>query len=110
LYGSGYVLFAFLDAELVTRGLLTRTQLIDAIAVGQFTPGPVFSSVTFIGYQINGLSGACFYFSHLFCLLFVFVALLNPWLKLHNSYPLVRFLDAVNVAWLLLFRFVSNGS
>jgi chromate transporter len=42
LYGSGYVLLHFLDAELVTRGLLTRTQLIDAIAVGQFTPGPVF--------------------------------------------------------------------
>jgi len=53
LYGSGYVLFAFLDTELVAHGLLTRQQLIDAIAVGQFTPGPVFSSVTFIGYQIN---------------------------------------------------------
>nr|WP_229029214.1 chromate transporter [Flavobacterium sp. SLB02] len=58
LYGSGYVLFAFLDAELVAAGFLSRTQLIDAIAVGQFTPGPVFSSVTFIGYQINGFSGA----------------------------------------------------
>ena len=58
LYGSGYVLFAFLDSELVAKGLLTRTQLVDAIAVGQFTPGPVFSSVTFIGWQMNGPLGA----------------------------------------------------
>ena len=58
LYGSGYVLFAFLDTELVATGILTRTQLMDAIEVGQFTPGPVFSSVTFIGYQINGIQGA----------------------------------------------------
>jgi chromate transporter len=69
LYGSGY-LFCFFDAELVAKGLLTRTELIDAIAVGQFTPGPVFSSVTFVGYQINGISGHSFlrYFPHL-CLL-----------------------------------------
>lgn len=58
LYGSGYVLFAFLDAELVTTGLLSKQELIDAIAVGQFTPGPVFSSATFIGWQIAGLPGA----------------------------------------------------
>ncbi len=48
LYGSGYVLFAFLDTELVQTGLLSKEQLIDAIAVGQFTPGPVFSSVTLL--------------------------------------------------------------
>ena len=58
LYGSGYVLFAFLDNELVANGLLSRAQLVDAIAVGQFTPGPVFSSVTFIGWQMNGPQGA----------------------------------------------------
>jgi chromate transporter len=99
LYGSGYVLFAFLDAELVSTGLLSRTQLIDAIAVGQFTPGPVFSAVTFIGYQINGLSGAIVSAIAIFLPSFVFVALLNPLVrKMRNSKLFSTFLDAVNVA------------
>lgn len=99
LYGSGYVLFAFLDAELVATGLLTRQQLIDAIAVGQFTPGPVFSSVTFIGYQINGVSGAILSTIAIFLPSFVFVALLHPLMKkMRNSKSLSAFLDAVNVA------------
>jgi chromate transporter len=99
LYGSGYVLFAFLDAELVAKGLLTRTELIDAIAVGQFTPGPVFSSVTFVGYQINGISGALISTLAIFLPSFVFVALLNPLVKkMRNSKPFAVFLDAVNVA------------
>jgi len=99
LYGSGYVLFAFLDTELVATGLLTQQQLMDAIAVGQFTPGPVFSSVTFIGYQINGLSGAVISTIAIFLPSFVFVALLNPLVKkIRNSKSLSAFLDAVNVA------------
>lgn len=99
LYGSGYVLFAFLDTELVSTGLLTRTQLIDAIAVGQFTPGPVFSSVTFIGYQINGVTGAMVSTIAIFLPSFVFVALLNPIVKkMRNSILFSAFLDAVNVA------------
>ncbi|WCM42622.1 chromate efflux transporter [Flavobacterium sp. CBA20B-1] len=99
LYGSGYVLFAFLDTELVATGLLTKQQLIDAIAVGQFTPGPVFSSVTFIGYQINGFSGAIVSTIAIFLPSFVFVALLNPIVKkMRNSKLLSVFLDAVNVA------------
>ena len=106
LYGSGYVLFAFLDAELVAKGLLSRSALIDAIAVGQFTPGPVFSSVTFIGYQINGVSGALISTLAIFLPSFVFVALLNPLVKkLRNSKPFSVFLDAVNVA--SLARIVS---
>ncbi|MDQ7961048.1 chromate efflux transporter [Flavobacterium lindanitolerans] len=99
LYGSGYVLFAFLDAELVATGLLNRQQLIDAIAVGQFTPGPVFSSVTFIGYQINGLSGALISTLAVFMPSFIFVALLHPLMKkIRSSKLLSVFLDAVNVA------------
>lgn len=99
LYGSGYVLFAFLDAELVSTGLLSRQQLVDAIAVGQFTPGPVFSSVTFIGYQINGLTGATISTIAIFLPSFIFVAVLNPIVKkVRNSKLFSAFLDAVNVA------------
>lgn len=99
LYGSGYVLFAFLDTELVSTGLLTRTELIDAIAVGQFTPGPVFTAATFIGWQIGGLGGAIAATVGIFLPSFLFVALLNPLIpKLRNSKLMSTFLDAVNVA------------
>jgi chromate transporter len=99
LYGSGYVLFAFLDTELVAKGILSRQQLIDAIAVGQFTPGPVFSSVTFIGYQINNFTGALLATTGIFLPSFLFVALLNPMVrKMRNSILFSVFLDAVNVA------------
>jgi chromate transporter len=99
LYGSGYVLFAFLDTELVSTGLLSRQTLVDAIAVGQFTPGPVFSSVTFIGYQMNGWPGALVATLGIFLPAFVFVAMLGPLLKkLRSSARLSIFLDAVNVA------------
>jgi chromate transporter len=99
LYGSGYVLFAFLDAELVNTGLLSRSQLTDAIAVGQFTPGPVFSSATFIGWQIGGMPGAMAATIGIFLPSFLFVALLNPVIpKLRQSKPMSAFLDAVNIA------------
>jgi chromate transporter len=108
LYGSGYVLFAFLDAELVSRGLLTRLQLTDAIAVGQFTPGPVFSSVTFIGYQISGWKGALVSTIGIFLPSFIFVMFLNPIIKkLRNSQLMSAFLDAVNVASVALIVSVS---
>jgi len=99
LYGSGYVLFAFLDTELVAKGILSRQQLIDAIAVGQFTPGPVFSSVTFIGYQVNGVIGAILSTIAIFLPSFIFVALLNPLVKkMRSSILFSVFLDAVNIA------------
>jgi chromate transporter len=99
LYGSGYVLFAFLDSELVAKGLLSRTQLVDAIAVGQFTPGPIFSSVTFIGWQMNGISGAAIATFAIFLPSFVFVALLNPLVpRMRKSQKFSAFLDGVNVA------------
>jgi chromate transporter len=99
LYGSGYVLFAYIESELVTSGILTHQQLTDAIAVGQFTPGPVFSSVTFIGYQINGITGAIVSTIAIFLPSFLFVALLNPLVKkMRNSAAFSAFLDGVNIA------------
>lgn len=99
LYGSGYVLFAFLDSELVAKGLLSRPQLVDAIAVGQFTPGPVFSSVTFIGWQMNGLPGAVMATVAVFLPSFVFVGLLNPLVpRMRRSKLFSAFLDGVNAA------------
>jgi chromate transporter len=99
LYGSGYVLFAFLDAELVARGLLSRQELIDAIAVGQFTPGPVFSSATFIGWQLGGPYGAVAATIGIFLPSFLFVAFLNPLIpRLRKSKVMTAFLDTVNMA------------
>lgn len=98
LYGSGYVLFAFLDTELVSTGMLSQKQLIDAIAVGQFTPGPVFSSATFIGWQIDGVRGAVAATAGIFLPSFLFVAFLNPLVqKMRNSERSSAFLDAVNI-------------
>jgi chromate transporter len=98
LYGSGYVLFAFLDAELVSKGLLTKQQLVDAIAVGQFTPGPVFSSATFIGWQMSGAGGALAATIGIFLPAFLFVALLNPLIPfLRKSKMMSAFLDTVNM-------------
>ena len=99
LYGSGYVLFAFLDTELVANGWLTRQVLIDAIAVGQITPGPVLSTATFIGYQMNGIAGALAATLGIFLPSFLFVLLLNPIIpKIRQSKIISAILDAVNVA------------
>lgn len=99
LYGSGYVLFAFIDSELVATGILSRETLIDAIAVGQFTPGPVFSSVTFIGYQVNGFWGAVAATIGVFLPSFIFVALLSKVMHLLDRANWFRlFLDGVIVA------------
>lgn len=99
LYGSGYVLFAFLDAELVAKGLLTRQQLVDAIAVGQFTPGPVFSAATFVGWQMGGAAGAVAATAGIFLPSFLFVWLLNPIVRrLRKSKVMSSFLDFTNAA------------
>ena len=99
LYGSGYVLFAFLDAELVSTGLLTRQELIDAVAVGQFTPGPVLSTATFIGWQLFGFWGAIAATIGIFLPSFIFVTILNPMVpKLRKHQAISAFLDAVNIA------------
>ena len=99
LYGSGYVLFAYLDAELVTTGWLSRQELIDAIAIGQFTPGPVLSTATFIGYQLGGFWGAAAASAGIFLPSFLFVLMLNPLIpKMRQSKVLSQFLNAVNIA------------
>jgi len=99
LYGSGYVLFAFLDAELVANNLLTKQQLIDAVAAGQFTPGPVLSTATFIGWQLNSFWGAIAATTGIFLPSFLFVLLLNPLIpKMRKSKMISSFLSAVNVA------------
>lgn len=99
LYGSGYVLFAYLDAELVARGWLSRPELIDAIAIGQFTPGPVLSTATFIGFQLGGVAGAAAATLGIFLPSFLFVWILNPLVpKMRQSTFLGAFLDAVNIA------------
>ena len=99
LFGSGYVLIAYLDGELVdTLGWLTDQELLDAVAIGQFTPGPVLSTATFIGYQIDGLSGAIAATAGIFLPSFLFVLLLNPIVpKLRKSSLAAGFLDAVNI-------------
>ena len=100
LFGSGYVLVAYLEGELVDKlGWLTQQQLLDAIAAGQFTPGPVLTTSTFIGYQVGGLSGAVLATLGIFLPSFLFVAILNPLIpRLRKSTWAGAFLDAVNVS------------
>jgi chromate transporter len=109
LFGSGYVLLAFLRADLVERlGWLTEAQLIDAIAVGQVTPGPVFTTATFIGYLLAGPSGALVATIGIFLPAFIFVALSGPLVpKLRASAVAGAFLDGVNVASLALMTVVT---
>jgi chromate transporter len=109
LFGSGYVLLAFLRADLVERlGWLSEGQLIDAIAVGQVTPGPVFTTATFIGYLLAGPSGALIATLGIFLPAFVFVALSGPLVpRLRASPVAASFLDGVNVASLSLMAVVT---
>ena len=108
LFGSGYVLVAFLETGLVSDyGWLTRQQLLDAIAVGQLTPGPVLSTATFVGYVIAGLSGALLATIGIFLPSFVFVALLNPMIpRLRQAVWTSAFLDAVNLCAVTLLGVV----
>lgn len=109
LYGSGYVLLAFLQRELVERSQwLTSQELLDAIAVGQLTPGPVFTTATFVGYLLAGNQGAIAGTVGIFLPAFVLVAIVNPWVpKLRRSPWTSGFLDGVNAASLGLMAVVT---
>jgi len=109
LYGSGYVLLAFLRNDFVHRlGWLTDRQLLDAIAIGQVTPGPVLTTVTFVGYLVGGGAGAVLATVGIFLPSFVFVAASRPLLpKIRASRWTAAFLDGVNVAALGLMAAVT---
>src|ERR1700723_103707 len=109
IFGSGYVLLAFLRADLVVhRGWLTDTQLVDAIAIGQGTPGPVFTTATFIGYLLYGASGAVVATVGIFLPAFLLVAASGPLLpRIRESKIAGAFLDGVIVASLALMAVVT---
>jgi chromate transporter len=109
LFGSGYVLIAFLRADLVERWhWLTEAQLLDAVAVGQITPGPVFTTATFIGYILGGAKGAAVATIGIFLPAFVFVAISGPLVpRLRRSKVAAAFLDGVNAATVALMIFVT---
>jgi chromate transporter len=109
LFGSGYVLLAFLEADLVERWhWLTEGQLLDAIAVGQVTPGPVFTTATFIGYVLGGYSGAIVATAGIFLPAFFFVAVSGPLVpRIRRSETAGAFLDGVNAASLSLMAVVT---
>jgi len=111
LFGSGYVLFAFLQADFVDRlGWLTQQQLLDAIVVGQVTPGPLFTSATFVGYVLGGTPGAIVASVGIFLPAFVFAALADPLLPRRRRSPWARgFLDGVVAASLGLMSGVTIG-
>ena len=104
IFGSGYVLYAFLYNDLVVNyQWISQAQLIDAIAIGQFTPGPVFTAATFIGYLLAGVPGALIASVGVFLPAFIYVAITSPFLsQMRQSKSLSFFLDGVNVASLAL--------
>jgi chromate transporter len=109
VFGSGYVLLVFLHADLVERhAWLTQQQLLDAVAVGQVTPGPVFTTATFLGYLLHGTSGAIVATIGIFLPAFVLVALSAPLIpKIRASRIAGAALDGINVASLALMVLVT---
>ncbi len=109
LYGSGYVLLSFLRGGLVERGgWLTEAQLLDAVAAGQVTPGPVFTTATFIGYLLHGVPGGLVATAGIFFPAFLLVGVsgaIIPWLR--RSPPARAFLDGVNAGSVALMAVVT---
>ena len=108
LFGSGYVLLAFFRSEFVVPGLLSDQELLDAVAVGQVTPGPVFTTATFVGYLLAGVPGALLATVGIFLPAFVFVAITSPLIpRLRESPILAGLLDRANVVSLALMAGVT---
>jgi chromate transporter len=108
LFGSGYVLLAFFRSEFVATGLLSDQELLDAVAVGQVTPGPVFTTATFVGYLLAGVPGALLATVGIFLPAFVFVAITGPLIpRLRESPILAGLLDGANVVSLALMAGVT---
>jgi chromate transporter len=108
LFGSGYVLLAFFRSEFVVPGLLTDQELLDAVAIGQVTPGPVFTTATFVGYLLAGVPGALLATLGIFLPAFVFVAITGPIIpRLRESPILAGLLDGANVVSLALMAGVT---
>ncbi len=109
VFGSGYVLLAFLRTDLVAhRAWVTDAQLVDAVAIGQVTPGPVFTTATFLGYLLRGPAGAAVATAGIFLPAFVLVAISGPLVPhIRRSATAGAFLDGVNVASLALMTAVS---
>jgi chromate transporter len=108
LFGSGYVLLAFFRSEFVVPGLLSDQELLDAVAVGQVTPGPVFTTATFVGYLLAGVPGALLATVGIFLPAFVFVAITGPLIpRLRESPLLAGLLDGANVVSLALMAGVT---
>ena len=109
VFGSGYVLLAFLQADLVGRlHWLTQSQLLDAVAIGQVTPGPVFTTATFIGYLLGGVRGAVIATVGIFLPGFIFVAASRPLLpRIRRSKIAGAFLDGVNAGAVALMLAVT---
>ncbi len=112
LYGSGYVLVAFPRGDLVDRlGWLTDAQFIDAVASGQVTPGPLFTTATFVGYVLAGVSGAAVATVAIFLPAFVIVALVGPWVGRIRDRPITAaLLDGVNAAAIGSWRRCPSSS
>jgi chromate transporter len=108
LFGSGYVLLAFFRSEFVATGLLSDQELLDAVAVGQVTPGPVFTTATFVGYLLAGVPGALLATVGIFLPAFVFVSITGPLIpRLRESPILAGLLDGANVVSLALMAGVT---
>jgi len=109
LIGSGYLLVAFMQADLVDRlGWLTQQQLLDAIAVGQLTPGPLFTTATFVGYLLLGPTGAAVATIGIFLPAFVFVAITHPFVRRMRQIESAQaVLDGINVAAVALMAVVT---